>query len=89
MKKPRLGKKGRKALAAKKAAPKKKAVKRTPVPKACPEADPQPDCCNRENADQMHAPGCVSGLGGTTPGESDGCAVGGTDAGLPPEFNQA
>lgn len=39
--KPRLGKKGRKALAAKKAAPKKKAVKRAAKPQAAPEPQAQ------------------------------------------------
>lgn len=80
MRKPRLGKKGRKALAAKKAAPKKKAAAKKylhkDVPQEAPEqeqpaehpqAQAESDCCNRNSAGETHAPGCVSGLGGTTP----------------------
>jgi hypothetical protein len=42
--------------------PKKKAAKPA---EAVPAAfDPTLDCCNRNSADETHAPGCKSGLGG-------------------------
>lgn len=76
--KPRLGKKGRKALAAKKkAAPKKKA---RAVKSQAPAPEPQKQEQPVEHP-QAQAPE-ESGVG-------DGCAVGGSESEAGPEFNPA
>lgn len=91
--KPRLGKKGRKALAAKKAAPKKKAAKVRTTFKAPQDIPPGTYTTKVEDV-KVYGDKVTATLADPVPaveesGVGDGCAVGGSESEAGPEFNPA
>ncbi len=86
--KPRLGKKGRKALAAAKAAKPKKKAKAKAVKPQTPAPEPQAPVEPPPLSGPPAMPGDADYVEAPAP-EGDGCAVGGSESEAGPEFNPA